>query len=183
MKPVLRFCKLLISISCALALAQPTPQQIHQRQMAEERALQHDQEQREQQQHQAQIDQMRQIDRQQAEDARQQAEKARAQAIAAQENLHLQRLAEQAQAKAKSLAQNDSGTLLSVQQPQTAQPPASQPASQPASPASPTQQWSFRNMSTLDKAGLAALGVILVALACAAGLIPAKRIPYSRNPR
>ena len=56
MKPVLRFCKLLFSISCALALAQPTPQQIQQRQMMEERGLQRDREQRDEQIRQAQID-------------------------------------------------------------------------------------------------------------------------------
>jgi hypothetical protein len=38
-------------------------------------------------------------------------------------------------------------------------------------------------MSNLDKAGLAALGVLLVILAYAAGIIPAKQIPSSRNQR
>ena len=90
MKTVVRVCTLLLSISCTLALSQPTPQQIQQRQMEEERALQHEQEQREQQQRDAlQMEKMREIDRQQAEEARQQAEKARAQAITAQENLYL----------------------------------------------------------------------------------------------
>jgi hypothetical protein len=183
MKPVLRFCKLLFSISCALALAQPTPQQIQQHQMAEERALQRDQEQRDAQQHQAQMEQMRQIDRQQAEDARQQAEKARAQAIATQENLYLLQQEEQqkAQAKARAAAADQGVPRPAVQSAQPV-PARSQTAATPARPAA-AAHWSFRNMTTLDKAGVAALGVLLVVLAYAAGIIPAKRVSGSRNSR
>jgi 2-methylisocitrate lyase-like PEP mutase family enzyme len=125
---------------------------------------------------------MRQVDRQQAEDARQQAEKARAQAIAAQENLYLLQQAEQAQAQAKAKAEagDDAGAPLAapplVQARQTGQ-------ATPAQPPAPAPHWSFRNMSTLDKAGLAALGVLLVVLAYAAGIIPAKLIPSSRSSR
>jgi uncharacterized Rmd1/YagE family protein len=183
MKPVLRFCTLLFSISCALALAQPTPEQIHQRQMTEERALQREQQQRDEQVRQAQIDKMRQIDRQQAEEARQQAEKARAQAIATQENFYLQQVEEQAKAAAKAKA---AGANQDVAQPvvQSGQsvPVASQTQATPGQPAA-AAHWSFRNMTTLDKAGLGALGVLLVVLACAAGIIPAKRISGFRNPR
>jgi hypothetical protein len=182
MKPVLRICNLLISVSCVLLLAQPTPQQIQQRQMAVERELQREQEQREQQQRDAQMEKMRDIDRQQAEDARRQAEKARAQAIATQENQYLLQQAEQAQAQTKAkAAADDQGTPRPAVRPgqteqPTAPPQASQPASQPAAPAA-APHWSFRNMSALDKAGLAALGVLLVVLAYAAGIIPARLAP------
>jgi hypothetical protein len=184
MKPVLRACALLLSILCALALAQPTPQQIQDHQMAEERALQRDQQEREQQQHDAQVEKMREVDRQQTEDARQQAEKARAQAITAQENLYLLQQEEKAKAAVKAKAdaadrdaprpaiQSGAQSVQSAPQTQASQ---AQPAANP--------HWSFSNMSTLDKTGLAALGVILVGLAYAAGIIPAKRIPSSRNPR
>ena len=175
MKLMLRFCKLLFSISCAFALAQPTPQQIQQRQMMEERALQRDQEQRDAQQHQAQMEQMRQIDRQQAEDARQQAEKARAQAIATQENLYLLQQEEQQKAQAKARAAADQNVPGPAVQDGQSVPATSQTQAAPAQPAA-TAHWSFRNMSALDKAGLAALGVLLVVLAYAAGIIPAKRI-------
>ncbi len=157
--------------AAALAFAQPTPQQIQRRQMAEERALQRDAEQREQKQHQAQFEQMRQIDRQQAEDARGQAERAREQAIAAQEQLYLLQQAQQ-QAQEKHSGVQDQGqpvsrTATSVQQPQQATQPAQSESAVP-------RQWSFRNMTDLDKAGLAALGVLLVVLAFAAGIIPAR---------
>jgi leucyl aminopeptidase (aminopeptidase T) len=183
MKLVVRFCKMLITISCALAFAQPTPQQIHQHQIAEERALQRDQEQRDEQIHQAQVDKMREIDRQQAEEARQQVEKARAQAITTQENVYLQQQEEQAKAlaKAKSEAANQDGARPVVQSGQGV-PVASQTQATPGQPGA-ASHWSFRNMTTLDKAGLAALGVFLVVLAYAAGMIPAKRISGFRNPR
>jgi len=183
MKPVVRFCKLLITISCALAFAQPTPQQIHQHQMAEERALQRDQEQRDAQIRQAQANKMREIDRQQAEEARQQVEKARAQAIATQENFYLQQQEEQAKAlaKAKAEAANQDTPQPVVQSGQSV-PVTSQTQAAPGRPAT-AAHWSFRNMTALDKAGLAALGVLLVVLAYAAGIIPAKRISGFRNPR
>lgn len=180
MKPVLRVCKLLLSISCALALAQPTPQQIQQHQAAEERALQRELLQREQQQRDAQMEKMREVDRQQAEEARQQAEKARAQAITAQENLYLQQQAEQAKAAAKAEAADQDAARPAVQSAQSV-PSAPQTEALPVQPAA--AHWSFSNMTTLDKAGLAALGVLLVVLAYAAGIIPAKRISSSRNSR
>jgi fused signal recognition particle receptor len=183
MKPVVRFCKLLITISCALAFAQPTPQQIHQHQMAEERALQRDQEQRDEQIRQAQIDKMREIDRQQAEEARQQVEKARAQAIATQENFYVQQQEEQAKAQAKAKAEAaNQDVARPVTQSRHSVPVTSQTQVRPGQPAA-AAHWSFRNMTTLDKAGLAALGVLLVVLAYAAGIIPAKRIWGFRNPR
>jgi hypothetical protein len=177
MKPAVRVC-ILLSISCALAPAQPTPQQIQQHQMAEERALQREQEQREQEQRDAQMEKMRDIDRQQAEDARERDEKARQQAITAQENLYVLQQEEQqkaaAQAKAKADAEDQGVARTGIQRV-----PSAQTAVLPAAPA----HWSFSNMTTLDKAGIAGLGVILIALAYAAGIIPAKRILGSRNSR
>jgi hypothetical protein len=183
MKPVVRFCSQLITIWCALAFAQPTPQQIQQHQMAEERALQREQEHRDEQIRQAQIEKMRQDDRQQAEDARQQAEKARAQAIATQENLYLlqQEAQAKAQAKAKAEAADQDAPRSAAQRAQTI-PSKSQMEAPPTQPAA-APHWSLSNMTTLDKAGLAALGVLLVVLAYAAGIIPVRRISSSRNPR
>ena len=151
--------------------------------MAEERALQRERQQQDEQIRQAQIDKMREIDRQQTEEAHQQAEKARAQAIAAQENFYLQQVEDQAKAAAKAKAEGaNPGVAQPVVQSGQSVPVTTQteaPAAQPAV----TAHWSFRNMTTLDKAGLAALGVLLVVLACAAGIIPAKRISGFRNPR
>ena len=175
MKSVLRACGLLLSICCVLTIAQPTPQQIREHQLAEERALQREQQQQEQQQHDAQMERMREIDRQQAEDARQRDEKARQQAITAQENLYLLQQAEQAKAAAKATANAENqnmprraaqpGVQTIPVAPQTQAPPAQSAAA----------HWSLSNMSALDKAGLVGLGVVLVALAYAAGIIPAKR--------
>jgi hypothetical protein len=176
MKSVARVCVVLISISGALALAQPTPQQIQQHQMAEERALQREQEQREQQQRDAQMEKMREIDRQQSEDAREREEKARQQAITAQENLYV--LQQEEQAKAAAQAKKDAENQ-GVQRPRVqsgVQAGQSVPPAAPAVQTATSSHWSFSNMTTLDKAGLAGLGVLLIALAYAAGIIPVKRI-------
>jgi hypothetical protein len=183
MKPVIQVCTLLISVCCTLAFAQPTPQQIQQHQMGEQRALQQrEQEQRDQQQRDSQMEKMRQIDRQQAEDAHQLEEKARAKAIATQENLYLLQQAEQQKAQAQTKSQAaDQNVPTAIQQVQTV--PSTPQTEAPPAQAAAASRWSFSNMTTLDKAGLAALGVLLIALACAAGIIPAKRISSSRNPR
>jgi hypothetical protein len=179
--------RLTIAISVAIAFAdpgttrafaQPSPREIQQHQMAAERALRESAE-REQQQHQAQIEQMRQIDRQQAGDAREQAERqARAAAITAQQQQYLlqqQAAARQAQDKGgeQDRAQSSAGTQ---QQPSLPVPRQVQPV-QAQQQSSPSPHWSFSNMSGFDKAGLAALGVVLVALAFAAGIIPSARRP------
>jgi hypothetical protein len=175
MKRVVRSCRLLITIWCALAFAQPTPQQIQQHQMAEERALQREQQQQDEQLRQAQIDKMRQIDRQQAEEARQQAEKARAQAIATQENQYLQQLEDQAKAQAKAKAEAaNQGVAQPIVQSGQSVPLTSQTQARPEQPTA-AAHWSFTNMTTLDKVGLGALGVLLVVLGYAAGIIPVKR--------
>jgi hypothetical protein len=162
----------------AISAFAQTPQQIQQRQQAQERALQREAEARDQQQHQAQEEQMRAIDRQQAEDQREQnARAAQAQAIAAQEKLYmLQQQAEQqklAERQKQDLDQNSVTQSLSVAPGSHVDQSPPQQQTQPAV----VPHWSFRNMSNRDKAGLAGLGVVLVALAFAAGIIPPKFIP------
>ena len=111
-------------VSATLAFSQPTPQQIHQRQMEQEQALRSEAE-REQQRHQAQMEQMRQIDRQQAEDAREQAaQQARAAAIAAQQQQFLvqQQMQREAADRAKAQTGNQSPPVAAPQvAPQTPQ--------------------------------------------------------------
>jgi hypothetical protein len=154
-----------------------TPHQIQERQQAEERALQRDAAARDQQQHEAQVEQMRAIDRQQAEEQREQsARAAQAQAVAAQEQLYI--LQQQALQKQRAERESQDGNQGSA-----AQSPAGAPAGQvnQSSPQQPqpsdAPRWSFRNMSNEEKAGIAGLGVVLVALAFAAGIIPARFTP------
>lgn len=154
-----------------------TPHQIQERQQAEERALQRESAARDQQQHEAQVEQMRAIDRQQAEEQREQsARAAQAQAVAAQEQLYI--LQQQALQKQRAERESQDGNQGSA-----AQYPPGAPAgqvnqsSQEGPQPSDAPRWSFRNMTNKEKAGIAGLGVVLVALAFAAGIIPARFTP------
>jgi hypothetical protein len=165
---MLRSLKLFPAI-CVMAvavLAQRTPQQIQQRQQNLERDLQRDQANREAQTHQAQVEQMRQIDRQQAEQQRQQTEQQlKAQAVAAQEQLYQLQQAEQQNKTQQQQAQDQNLAPNSAAAADQSQQQLQQPA---------VQHWSWKNMTTADKIGLAALGVLLAALAFAAGIIPTR---------
>ena len=174
----------LVLLAATLAFAQPTPQQIQQHQMAIEQALRESQ-QREQQQHQAQIEQMEQLDRQAAEEAREQADRqAKAKAIAAQQQAYLQQqqAAQQASASTGDPGRNQPRPFQTNQtnpaQTQSSLPPTTGP------PTSPTAaHWSFKNMSNPAKLALVGLGVILVALAFAAGILPGRFMRRWRNTR
>lgn len=166
----------LAALAPALVFCQ-TPQPIQQRQMADERALQRESLAREQQQHQAQIEQVRRIDRQQEEEQRQQArQQAEAQAAAAQQRLYQIQQAEE-QARATAQTQGDDQSQAERRPPIEVQQPNEQPQQLAPSAAlrpSVAQHWSYRNISTRDKVGLGALGVLLAALAFPAGIVPAR---------
>jgi hypothetical protein len=160
----------LIALLAAGAFAQ-TPRQIQERQQAEVRALERQSAARDLRQHEAQMEQMRAIDRQQAEDQREQnARAAQAQAVAAQDQLYqLQQQADQQQ-RAERQRQNGDQSWAGQSPPPAPAPQAEQQTQPPAA-----AHWSVGNMSNRDKVGLAGLGLVLVALAFAAGIIPAKR--------
>jgi hypothetical protein len=84
-----------------------------------------------------------------------------------QQALQQQRAERQRQDGDQGSAQSPPGTPAV----QANQPPQQQ------TPPSDAKHWSFRNMTDRDKAGLAGLGVVLIALAFAAGIIPAKLTP------
>jgi hypothetical protein len=170
-RPVFEFA--VFTLVAIGAFAQ-TPHQIQERQQAEERALQRESVARDQRQHEAQIEQMRAIDRQQAEDQREQAARtAQAQAVAAQEQLYA--LQQQAEQKQRAERQRQDGDRSSAPGAPAGQMSQSLPQQQAQPPY--VAHWSFSNMSNKEKAGLAGLGVVLVALAFAAGIIPAKFTP------
>jgi hypothetical protein len=167
----------------AVVFAQMTPQQIQQRQEAQERTLQREAREQVQQQWltpqppQAQIEEKSQIERQRVEDQLRRAElQLQAQAVAEQQLLYLLR-----QAKQRQLVEQQGQSQLE-DQPRAWQGPQ-QAQSQPAARLSdrgmspPVTHWSYKNISDRDKAGLAALGAVLVALAFAAGIIPTRLTP------
>lgn len=165
----------LFSALCALsfaAFAQRTPQQIQQRQLNVERAAQQDALNREAQVHQAQMEQMRRIDRQQAEQQNQLTEQQlKAQALAAQEQLYRLQQAEQQRQQQETERQSQAQDQST---PHYAQAAIKSPSPERPLPQTTASHWSFNNMTTADKIGLAALGLLLAVLAVAAGIIPVR---------
>jgi len=122
-------------------------------------------------QHQPQLDQMREIDRQQARDQHERVEQQRQAAAQAQQQYLAQQAEYQKQATASKQAESE-------QQPQTRPLPPAAPAPQQSAQPVALPGWSLKNMNSADRIGLAALGVLLIALAFAAGVIPSR---YNRN--
>jgi hypothetical protein len=94
--------------------------------------------------------------------------------LAQQQYLLQQQALQQAQKTGQqSQDQPQAGPKAPVQTPQTNQQPAGQQTATPPAP-----HWSYRNISERDKIGLAGLGVVLIALAFAAGIVPKPRIRH-----
>jgi hypothetical protein len=166
----------------AVVFAQMTPQQIQQHQEAEERTLQREAREQAQQQWltaqppQAQIEEKSQIDRLRVEDQIRRIELERqVRAVAEQQLLYLLRQAKQRQlVEQQGQIQVEDQVRAGQEQPAQSQ-PATQLSDHEVSP--PVMHWSYKNISDRGKAGLAALGTVLVALAFAAGIIPARLTP------
>jgi hypothetical protein len=159
----------------AEALAQMTPQQIQQRQEVEEKILQREaQEQAQQQsltaqQRQAQTEDERQIDRLRTEQQRQ------AQAVAEQQLLYLLQQAERRQSAEQGRRAQPAEQPWTGPEPGAESGRAARTPEQETSPSA--TRWSYKNMSDLDKAGLAVLGALLGVLAFGADIVPARLTP------
>ena len=159
----------LVAVACAIPLgllAQVPAREWAQQREAERRAA--EQTRVTEQARQAQEREIRRVDRQQAEQQRQYAEQQRAaQAQAEQQRLY------QLQQTAQVQKKQESGDQALAPMPAVVQGDAVvEAAPQAAVQQSPAPHWSVSHFSRRDTVGLAALGVLLVALACAAGIVP-----------
>ena len=166
----------LVAVACAIPLgllAQVPAREWAQQREAERRAA--EQTRVTEQARQAQEREIRRVDRQQAEQQRQYAEQQRQyaeQQRAAQAQAEQQRLY-QLQQTAQVQKKQESGDQALAPMPAVVQGDAVvEAAPQAAVQQSPAPHWSVSHFSRRDTVGLAALGVLLVALACAAGIVP-----------